>query len=102
MASNTSVLSYKYQFISEPDDDLKCLICLDIAEEPWQHGECGRLFCEKCLSKLGRNKPCPNCRYARPQYFKDGRSKFEKSPLIEIRRYNNDRQKSYKSDSCQV
>ena len=63
MASNTSAVSYKYQFVSEPDVELMCPICFEVAEEPWQHGECGRLFCEKCLNKpLGRNKLCPNCR----------------------------------------
>ena len=74
MASNTLAVSYKYKFVSEPDDELMCLICLDITEEPWQHGKCGRLFCEKCLNKLGRNKPCLSCRGG-PQYFKDARSK---------------------------
>ena len=75
MASYTPAVSYKYQFLSEPDDGLKCLICLEVAEDPWQHGECGRLFCEKCLNEHGSHKPCPNCRQARPQYLKDGRSK---------------------------
>ena len=75
MASNTSTVSYKYQFLSQPDDALKCLICLEVAEEPWQHGKCGRLFCEKCLNKLGRKKPCPHCRQKQPQYLEDGRSK---------------------------
>ena len=70
MASNISTVSYKYQFVSEPDDALKCLICLEVAEEPWQHGECGRLFCEKCLNEHGRSKPCPYCKHARPQYLK--------------------------------
>ena len=73
MASNTSAASYKYQFVSEPDDDLQCLICLEVAEEPWQHGKCGRLFCEKCLNQHGKNKPCPNCR-GQSQYFEDGKS----------------------------
>ena len=41
MASNTSAVSYKYQLVLEPDDELMCLICLEVAEEPWQHGECG-------------------------------------------------------------
>ena len=76
MASNTSATSYKYQFVSEPDDELMCPICFEVAEEPWQHGECGRLFCEKCLDKLGKDKPCPNCRGEQPQYFKDGKSKY--------------------------
>ena len=76
MASNTSAVSYKYQFVSEPDNDLKCLICLKVAEEPWQHGKCGRLFCEKCLNEHGKKKPCSNCRQEQLQYLEDGRSKF--------------------------
>ena len=64
----------KYKFLSEPDDALKCLICLDVADEPWQHVDCGRLFCKECLDKHGRNKPCPNCRIDKPQYFLDSKS----------------------------
>ena len=76
MASNTSTAAYKYQFVSEPDDALKCLICLEVAEEPLQHEECGKLFCKKCLDKLGMDKPCSNCRAEQPQYFKDSKSKL--------------------------
>ena len=64
-------------FVSEPDDSLTCLICLAVARDPWQHGHgnCGRLFCEFCLNKHGKDKPCPNCRMERPSYFEDSRSK---------------------------
>ena len=61
--------------MSEPDDALKCLICLAVARDPWQHGKCGRLFCEKCLNKYGKDKFCPNCRMKNPQYMEDARSK---------------------------
>ena len=64
----------KYNFVSELDTALQCVICLEVAEEPWQHGKCGRLFCEQCLEKLGRDKPCPNCRMPQPQYFEDNKS----------------------------
>ena len=67
----------KVKFIVEPDDALKCLICLEVATDPLQHGKCGRLFCEACiLWKYGEDKPCPNCRMSAPQYFEDNRSKF--------------------------
>ena len=66
----------KYKLVSEPEDELICLICLEVAEEPWQHGECGRLFCKTCLDKLGKDKPCPNCKKEQPQYFSDTRSEF--------------------------
>ncbi len=74
MASNTS--GDKYRFLSEPDDAFKCLICLEVAEEPWQQENCGRLFCQECLDKYGRDKPCPNCRRKQPQYFRDNRSEL--------------------------
>ena len=74
MASN--ITDSKYNYMTEPEDDLLCIICLELAEEPWQHGECGRLLCKKCLNKLGRKKPCPNCREENPKYFNDNRSKI--------------------------
>ena len=75
MASN-SAKDYDYMFTSEPDDALKCLICLSVAKDPWQHGKCGRLFCKNCIDKNGKSKPCPNCRMEQPQYFEDTRSKY--------------------------
>ena len=65
----------KFSFVSEPDDSLKCLICLEVAEEPWEHDMCGRLFCKECLDRHGKDKPCPNCRAEQPQYFEDKRGK---------------------------
>ena len=65
----------KYNFVSEPDDALVCVICLEIAEDPWQHGKCGKLLCMECLEKLGKNTPCPNCRMEQSQYFEDSKSK---------------------------
>ena len=66
----------KYKFISQPDAELMCVICLDVAEEPWQHAECGKLLCKKCLDQLGKDKPCPNCRREKPQFFPDIRGIF--------------------------
>ncbi len=60
----------------EPNDVLKCLICFELCEDPWQHEKCGRLFCRKCVEDYGREKPCPNCREKRPKYFEDNRSKL--------------------------
>ena len=74
MASSTSENSYK--LLSEPDDAHKCPICLDIAEEPWQHGECGRLFCKESLDKYGKDKCCPFCKTKQPQYFQDNKSEL--------------------------
>ena len=66
----------KYKFVSEPDDELKCLICLEVAMDPMQHEACGKLFCKDCLESYGRTKPCPNCRIWWSHYYKDNRSKY--------------------------
>ena len=75
MAALSIQFMASYNFINEPEDDLTCVICLGVAENPRQHGKCGRLLCKKCLGKLGKDKPCPNCRESQPQYFPDGKSK---------------------------
>ena len=76
-SSTTGVVSpvYKPVFVADPDDGLKCLICWEVAVDPWQHGKCGRLFCKECIDKYGEDKPCPNCRMNQPQYFEDNKSK---------------------------
>ena len=74
MASNAQV---EYTLLDEVDA-LKCLICLDLASDPQQHEKCGKLFCRKCLEKLGRDKPCPNCRQS-SSYFDDIKSKCKES-----------------------
>ena len=64
----------KFNFLAKPDDALKCVICLEVAEEPWQHDMCGKLFCKECHEKQGKERPCPYCRTEQPQYFKDNKS----------------------------
>jgi hypothetical protein len=73
MASKTSDGESKYNFIEEPDGALRCVICLDVAEDPYQHvgDKCGRLLCKACLDKHG----CPSCRGKNPKYFEDHKSK---------------------------
>ncbi len=79
--ASPATAGYKYMFITEPYDDLKCLICHEVARDPKQHVNCGKLFCEKCLNKYGIRKPCPYCRMEQPLYFKDNRSEL-RIPVI--------------------
>ena len=60
----------KYNFIGEPSDKVKCLICLEVAQDPVQHETCGKLFCRECIEK---DKPCPSCRAESSNYFTDTR-----------------------------
>ena len=59
-----------FTFLHEPEDDLKCVICLSVAEDPLQHEECGKLFCNECIEKHGKDKPCPHCK-TEGQFYKD-------------------------------
>ncbi len=65
-----------YKFFKEPGDNLKCAICLDLADTPKQHEDCGKLFCSDCIEKNG-DKPCPVCRVKTPVYFLDKRCKLD-------------------------
>lgn len=80
------ISSANSKFIAEPDDDLKCLICLEVARDPLQHEECGKLFCKECLEKYGKDKPCPNCRAEHSHYYVDKRSKFSFTYIRAIHR----------------
>ena len=66
---------FVYKFVSEPDESVKCSICLEVAVAPKQEGECGKLFCSECIEK-NKSKHCSNCRTVSPMYFKDKRSKI--------------------------
>ena len=70
-----SVPASKYVLVKKPAEALKCPICQDVAEDPRQHGNCGKLFCKKCLYEYGKKRPCLNCRAEQPQYFEDNKSK---------------------------
>ena len=66
-------------FLAEPDDELKCLICLGVARDPLQHEECGRLFYKACIEEHGKHKPCPNCRDTKSSYYINKRGKIYSS-----------------------
>lgn len=77
MATEISAVE-DYRFVIDPPDALKCPICLGVAIEPWQHGKCGRLFCNKCIEEYGKGKgkPCPYCKREQPEYFEDTKSRL--------------------------
>ena len=77
----SSANTKSYNFISEPEDCLLCAICLELASQPKQCEDCGKLFCSECIEKNGR-KPCPSCRTDDPRYFKDAKSKLILSILF--------------------
>lgn len=87
MASKTPHLGGQdFDFIEEPPDSLKCLICMMVVKEPWQHGECGRVYCRICIQEYKKVKDtCPNCRQENPSLFKDGRSRSQQYYVLGYR-----------------
>ena len=72
--SNMASKKFFYNFISEPDDRLKCYSCFKLAVDPKQEEGCGQLFCSECVQG-NESKPCPNCGIANPNYYNDKKSK---------------------------
>ena len=67
---------YNYQFVEEPPLALRCVICLAVARQPQQHGECGKLFCMSCLTQHTQlSIMCPNCDLQLSTFF-DKKSKL--------------------------
>ena len=75
MAAKFSV-SDKYSFVLEPEEEVRCLICLEVALDPLQHGKCRKVFCKDCIAGYGEDKPYPNCRMTQPLYFEDHSCEF--------------------------
>lgn len=74
-SSSYSEIIFEYNYISEPDPGLQCPICLDVAKDPLQHEECGKLFCKECMEKHGNDKPCPHCKTEGSMFYQDKKSK---------------------------
>ncbi len=77
--ANISVGGYDLDWLEDPPDDLKCLICLGVARDPRQHpgddtNDCGKIFCHDCIIEYQKSETtCPNCRRDLT-LFKDSRS----------------------------
>jgi len=65
---------FEHDYVNSPPDDLICLICTFVARDPRQVDCCGKIYCQDCLEKLGKRKPCPNCRDTEWESFKDKKS----------------------------
>ena len=63
----------KHIFIDDPNEALKCCICLEVAIDPRQEEGCGKLFCKSCVEEWDEDT-CPTCRIE-ARYFSDKKSK---------------------------
>jgi hypothetical protein len=63
------------------EQNLKCPICLTIAEDPWESSCCGHLFCSRCI-KLIKSKKCPICRTKRANFRENSFARILLNNLI--------------------
>ena len=77
----------------DPPLGLTCLICRLVAQEPYQTGCCGKLFCKTCLTRwLHQRNTCPHCQQELPVdgIFRDVRAAQEIGDLAIYCLHKND------------
>ena len=60
---SVSFKEISYSIEDQPGDELECIICKNLADNPHQSKCCGHTMCYSCADKWGeRNNSCPQCR----------------------------------------
>ena len=66
----------------QPGDELECIICKNLANDPHQSKCCGHTMCYSCAHKWGeQNNSCPQCRESPLEIAVDTRTKRHISSL---------------------
>ena len=98
---------YRYEFVTEPPDYVRCTICRLPSRDPYLTDCCGNVFCQSCLltsmqekaaksssssssssSASSTNGPvCPNARCPNPRGFKMFRNKQIERTVNELKVY---------------
>ena len=54
--------SFGFSFLESPPDELFCLLCSSISQQPQQTMCCGRIYCNACLNQhMQSSNKCPKC-----------------------------------------
>ena len=79
---SVSFKEISYCVEDKPGDDLECIICKNLADDPHQSKCCGHTMCYHCAHKWGeRNNSCPQCRESPLEIAVDTRTKRHISSL---------------------
>lgn len=88
---------YRYEFVSEPPDYVRCTICRLPSRDPYLTDCCGNVFCQSCLqtsmqekaaaksSSTANGPACPNPRCPNPRGFKMFRNKQIERTVNELK-----------------
>ena len=83
-ALESAVGGYRYEFITEPPDYLRCTLCRLPSRDPYLSDCCGNIFCSSCLqasfqggskSPSSHSQGCPNPKCPNPRAFTTFRNK---------------------------
>ena len=79
---SVSFKDISYCVEDKPGDDLECIICKNLADDPHQSKCCGHTMCYSCAHKWReRNNSCPQCRESPLEVVVDTRTKRHISSL---------------------
>ena len=81
---------YRYEFVEEPPDYVRCSICHLPSRDPYLSDCCGSLFCYSCLQEKAKSQfgaTCPNSKCPSPRSFKTFKNKQVERTVKELRMY---------------
>lgn len=87
---------YRYEFVSDPPDYVRCITCRLPSRDPYLTDCCGNIFCNSCLQASIQEKAakssnsangCPNARCPNPRGFKMFRNKQVERTVNDLKVY---------------
>ena len=81
---------YRYEFVVDPPDYVRCMICRLPSRDPFLTDCCGQLFCNPCLQEKIKSMPqgitgCPDTKCPNPRAFAMFRNKQVERAVKELR-----------------
>ena len=89
-AAATTTGGYRYEFVEDPPDYVRCTICHLPSRDPYLSDCCGSLFCYSCLQEKAKSQfgaTCPNSKCPSPRSFKTFKNKQVERTVKELRMY---------------
>jgi len=102
-ALEASIGGYRYEFVTEPPEYLRCILCRLPSRDPYLSDCCGNIFCSSCLQvsfQGGSKSPaspksqgCPNPKCPNPRAFTTFRNKQVERNVKDLKVYCNNKNK---------
>lgn len=89
-AEAAATRGYRYEFVVDPPEYVRCTICRLPSRDPYLSDCCGSLFCYSCLQEKAKSAygaTCPNSKCPSPRSFKTFKNKQVERTVKELRMY---------------